>query len=80
MVNPFQQNYGITVEYFSERGPGIGPRLSAERGAGLYSWDLVVTGTTTALNSLIPAGMLDPIEPVDPARRERPQALARRRT
>lgn len=63
MVNPFQKKYGITVEYFSERGPGIGPRLSAERGAGLYNWDLVITGTTTALNSLIPAGMLDPIEP-----------------
>jgi hypothetical protein len=63
MVNLFQQKYGITVEYFAERGPGIGPRLSAERGAGLYARDVVVTGTTTALNSLIPAGMLDPLEP-----------------
>ena len=63
MANLFQQKYGITVEYFAERGPGIGPRLSAERGAGLYAWDVVVTGTTTALNSLIPAGMLDPLEP-----------------
>src|SRR5262245_35171143 len=63
MVQPFQKKYGITVEFFSERGPGIGPRLSAERGAGLYAWDVVVTGTTTALNSLMPAGMLDPLEP-----------------
>jgi ABC-type Fe3+ transport system substrate-binding protein len=63
LVEPFQKKYGITVEYFADRGAGIGPRLSTERGAGQYLWDLAVTGTTTGLLVLLPAGMLDPMEP-----------------
>lgn len=63
LVEPFQKKYGITVEYFADRGSGIGPRLSAERGAGQYLWDAVVTGTTTGLLTLLPHGMLDPMEP-----------------
>ena len=81
MANLFQQKYGITVEYFAERGPGIGPRLSAERGAGLYAWDVVVTGTTTALNSLIPAECRLASGPalILPDVKD-PEAMARRRT
>jgi iron(III) transport system substrate-binding protein len=63
LVEPFQKKYGITVEYFADRGSGIGPRLSAERGAGQYLWDAAITGTTTGLLSLLPGGMLDPMEP-----------------
>src|SRR2546425_11148937 len=63
LVEPFQKKYGITVEYFADRGAGIGPRLSTERGAGQYLWDVAVTGTTTGLLVLLPAGMLDPMEP-----------------
>src|SRR6266576_3224911 len=63
LVEPFQKKYGITVEYFADRGAGIGPRLSTERGAGQYLWDAAVTGTTTGLLVLLPPGMLDPLEP-----------------
>src|SRR5574341_1638974 len=63
LVEPFQKKYGITVEYFADRGAGIGPRLSTERGAGQYLWDVAVTGTTTGLLLLLPGGMLDPMEP-----------------
>ncbi|MGH7798851.1 MAG: hypothetical protein ACREQ2_28635, partial [Candidatus Binatia bacterium] len=63
LVEPFQKKYGITVEYFADRGSGIGPRLSAERGAGQYLWDVAVTGTTTGMLVLLPGGMLDPMEP-----------------
>src|SRR5262245_4095212 len=63
LVEPFQKKYGIAVEYFADRGSGIGPRLSAERGAGQYLWDLAVTGTTTGLLVLLLAVMLDPMEP-----------------
>jgi iron(III) transport system substrate-binding protein len=59
----FQKKYGITVEYWGDRGSGIGPRLSAERNAGQYLWDVAVTGTTTGLVTLIPGNMLDPMEP-----------------
>jgi iron(III) transport system substrate-binding protein len=60
---PFQKKYGITVEYWGDRGSGIGPRLSAERNAGQYLWDVAVTGTTTGLVTLLPGNMLDPMEP-----------------
>ena len=63
LVEPFQKKYGITVDYSADRGSGIGPKLAAERGAGQYNWDVVVTGTTTGLLTLLPAGMLDPMEP-----------------
>jgi iron(III) transport system substrate-binding protein len=63
LVEPFQKKYGIPVEYFSDRGAGIGPRLTSERGAGQYLWDVTVTGTTTGLLVLLPGGMLDPMEP-----------------
>lgn len=63
LVDPFQKKYGITVEYFADRGSGIGPRLTAERSAGRFLWDVAVAGTTTGLLTLIPRGMLDPMEP-----------------
>ena len=63
LVEPFQKKYGVTVEYFADRGSGIGPRLSTERSAGQYLWDAAVTGTTTGMLVLLPGGMLDPMEP-----------------
>ncbi len=62
LTEPFQKKYGITVEYMADRGSGIGPKIAAERGANKYNWDIVVTGTTTALTALIPLGALDPMD------------------
>src|SRR5262245_59077781 len=59
----FEKKYGIGVEYHADSGAGILPRLSAERKADRYLWDVVVTGTTTGLENLIPARVLDPLEP-----------------
>ena len=59
----FEKKYGISVEYHADSGAGILPRLSAERKADRYLWDVVVTGTTTGLENLIPARVLDPLEP-----------------
>src|SRR5882757_9351573 len=58
----FEKKYGIGIEYHSDSGAGILPRLSAERKADRYLWDVVITGTTTALENLIPARVLDPLE------------------
>jgi iron(III) transport system substrate-binding protein len=63
LTEPFQKKYGIAVDFWADRGAGIAPRVSAERGARQYLWDVVVTGTTTALTALIPMKMLDPLEP-----------------
>jgi ABC-type Fe3+ transport system substrate-binding protein len=59
----FERKYGISVEYHADSGAGILPRLSAERKADRYLWDVVVTGTATGLENLIPARVLDPLEP-----------------
>jgi iron(III) transport system substrate-binding protein len=59
----FEKKYGISVEYHADSGAGILPKLSAERKADRYLWDVVVTGTTTGLDNLIPAKVLDPLEP-----------------
>ena len=58
----FEKKYGIAVEYHADSGAGILPRLSAERKADRYLWDVVITGTTTGIENLIPAKVLDPLE------------------
>ena len=60
---PFQEKYGITVELFGALGREVPPRIAAERKAGRYLWDVFVHGTTTGLESMIPMGAFDPLEP-----------------
>jgi iron(III) transport system substrate-binding protein len=60
---PFQEKYGITVDLFGALGREIPPRIVAERKAGRYLWDVFVHGTTTGLESMIPMGAFDPLEP-----------------
>ena len=60
---PFEKKYSISVEYHADSGAGILPRLSAERKADRYLWDVVITGTATGIENLIPARVLDPLEP-----------------
>jgi iron(III) transport system substrate-binding protein len=63
LTEAFQSKYGIIVEYHADAGAGILPRLSAERKAGLYLWDVLVSGTSTVLEALIPNKIVDPLEP-----------------
>lgn len=63
LTEAFQSKYGITVEYHADAGAGILPRLSAERKAGLYLWDVLVSGTSTVLEALIPNKIVEPLEP-----------------
>ena len=63
LTTAFEKKYGISIEYHADSGRGILPRLSTERKADRYLWDIVITGTTTALENLIPARVLDPLEP-----------------
>ena len=60
---PFQEKYGIAVELFGALGREVPPRIAAERKAGRYLWDVFVHGTTTGLESMIPMGAFDPLEP-----------------
>lgn len=59
----FQSKYGLQVDLFGALGREIPPRIAAERKAGRYLWDVFVHGTTTGLESMIPMGAFDPLEP-----------------
>ena len=63
LTEGFQSKYGIAVEHHADAGAGILPRLSAERRAGLYLWDVLVSGTSTVLEALIPNKIVEPLEP-----------------
>lgn len=67
-INPvgdaFSRKYGIEAEIMVGRGGEFGARLFAERRAGLNRWDLALVGSTTSVNILKPAGVLEPLEPV----------------
>jgi ABC-type Fe3+ transport system substrate-binding protein len=59
----FQKKYGITAELLGSSGREVAPRVAAERKAGQFLWDIYIHGSTTALESMIPMGAFDPIEP-----------------
>ncbi len=60
----FQKAFpGIEVDYTGASGSKQGPRMLAERRAGIYSVDILTQGTTTMLGTLMPQNALDPIPP-----------------
>jgi iron(III) transport system substrate-binding protein len=60
----FQKKYpGIQVEYNGMAGARVGPKLINELTAGIYANDLIFAGTITAIESLIPANAVVPIQP-----------------
>jgi iron(III) transport system substrate-binding protein len=63
LTTPFEEQFGIKVDYDSEGGPNIPPKISTERGAGQYRWDIYIGGTTTALTGLRPMNVFEPMEP-----------------
>jgi iron(III) transport system substrate-binding protein len=60
---PFQKEYGIQVDYFGGSGSQQATRVSAERRAGKYTWDIFVGGTSTGLTSMIPIKAFDSLDP-----------------
>ena len=53
----------ITIEYAGARGGEQATRIKAERDGGIYSVDVLLSGTTTAISYMKPMKALDPIEP-----------------
>jgi iron(III) transport system substrate-binding protein len=61
----FQKKYPeIRVDLQSMAGGQIGPKLLAALAAGRNSTDVLITGTTTALETLVPGKAVAPIKPV----------------
>jgi iron(III) transport system substrate-binding protein len=64
MTREFKKAYpDITIEYSGARGGEQAVRIKAERDGGVYSVDVLLSGTTTAITQMKPMGALDPIEP-----------------
>ena len=61
----FQKKYpDIRVELQSMAGNQIGPKLLNELAASRFTTDVAITGTTTALETLVPGKAVAPIKPV----------------
>ena len=60
----FYNKYGVEAEILVGRGGEFGAKLFAERRAGLYRWDIALVGSTTSVNILKAADVLQPLEPV----------------
>ncbi len=58
-----EQKYGIKMELISGRGGAITEKLIRERRAGIYMADVYISGATTSITTLKPAGVFDVIEP-----------------
>lgn len=61
LATPFQEKYGITVEFSGGSNRDIVPRLRAERDAGKFLWDVRVGGAI--YEGFIPLQALDPVPP-----------------
>jgi iron(III) transport system substrate-binding protein len=60
----FQKKYPeIQVDFNGMRGAEVAPKLLAELNAKLFLTDLAIAGTTTALESLVPANAIVPLQP-----------------
>src|SRR5712691_7932622 len=58
----FTQAYPeIKLEHTSLEPVDFVPRVTSERRAGLYTWDVATMPTSTALQVLKPAGVFDPV-------------------
>jgi iron(III) transport system substrate-binding protein len=53
----------ISLEFSGARGGELATRIKSERDAGIYSVDIVISGTSTANAYFKPMKALDPIEP-----------------
>ena len=60
----FQKRYpGIEVDFNGMQGAQVAPKLMAELKAQQYRTDLIVAGTTTALEGLAPVNAIMPMQP-----------------
>ncbi len=55
--------FGIKVSFVAGRGAELSKKIIAERQAGLYLGDGLISGGSTTLVTLRPLGILDPISP-----------------
>ncbi len=64
LTSTFKNRFGLDVEFLvGSRGLELTQRLIAERRAGLYTADAIITGATTFISTMKPEGLLGSIPP-----------------
>jgi iron(III) transport system substrate-binding protein len=65
LTKGFEQSHpGIKVEYSGANNRTAVPKLFREREAGLFLWDVWISGPATALSQLMPKGVFAPLPPI----------------
>jgi iron(III) transport system substrate-binding protein len=65
LTTGFNSKYpDIKVEYTGLAGAQTGPKIINEQAANQSTTDLIITGTATAISSLMPARAVDPLPPL----------------
>src|SRR5204863_7780777 len=64
IIPKFTARFGIPVEFLAGRSSEIALRLRTERGAGIYSVDVFLSGPDTTATVYYPEKMLDPLKPM----------------
>lgn len=59
-----KKKFGINIEIVARRGGEIMTSLLAERNAGLYMADILISGTNTFYSQIQPPKVADPLDPV----------------
>jgi len=60
----FEDKFGVRTVVSTGGGSKQADRILAERAAGKYEVDIIMTGGTTANDRLLPNGVVDPITPI----------------
>jgi len=60
----FKDRFGITVEYVAVRSSELAPKIVAEKQAGLVSIDVAITGMSSWVDVLYPAGLVADMKPL----------------
>ena len=64
VIPKFTARTGIKVEYIAGSSSQLAERVRTERASSLYTIDVFMSGANTTLNTMLPAGMLDPLKPL----------------
>ena len=61
IIPKFKERYGIPIEFIAGRSSEISARIKTERGSGIYSVDVYLSGPDTTATTLYGEKMIDPV-------------------
>lgn len=64
LIPKFTARHGIAVEFIAGRSSQMAARVRTERGSGIYSIDVYLSGPDTTANVLYGENMIDPLKPL----------------